>query len=254
MVSRNGDTFSFAFGIIGGVLALLALVLTCIGLGLPSWYVANNLNGTLTLAQANLFSTCYVPNATQTTKTSEQTCVSFASFSCSTSSYFYSIFNASTYASGCTNPNRDSGTYYDFDGPIAQTPIDSFYRLRASAALSIVSILFIFCSAIFGLLTAIVLLNVYLVFIAPVLATFAVVFGVCCLVLAGSVFNYTGTGFALYVAGILLETIALLLLALVAGRLNAIGMKKSNEEEEEAMVPEHPNQRVLVRRMQKRRY
>ena len=253
MVSRNGDTISFTLGIVGGIIALIALLLTCAGVALPSWYVGTNANGSVILTQANLFSACYVANGTQATTSSKLTCVPYSSFSCSTTSYLNSQFNITTYIAGCTNPNNDSAIYYDSIAPIYQTTTDSFYRLRAAAALSIVSIVFIFFSVIFGFLTGVILLNIYLSYIAPVLATIAVMFGICGLVLAGSVFNYTGTGFAIFTVGILLETIAILLFAIIAGRLNMRGIRKDTAEDE-SMFVERSNGPMIVRRVPKRRY
>jgi hypothetical protein len=252
MVSRNGDATSFALGIIGSLIAFIALLLSCVGVGLPTWYVGTTANGSVTLTQANLFSACYVSNGTQATTSSKLTCVPYSSFSCSTSSYLSSRFNVTTYISGCTNPNNDSAIYYDASAPIYQITIDSFYRLRAAAALSLTSIVFILFSLIFGFLTGVILLNVYLAFIAPALATMAVIFGICGLVLAGSSFNYTGAGFALFTVGILLETIVILLFAIIAGRLNMIGIRK-DDAEDESMFVERSNAVMTVRRAPKRR-
>src|SRR5437588_692964 len=123
MVSRNRDSPSLILSIIGCSIGLISVILTCIGVTLPTWYTG-------------------------------------------------------------INANNDAAIYFDFDAPIYQISIDNFYRLRAAAALSIVSILFIFFSIIFGLITGIILMNIYIVFIAPILACMAVIFGICCLVVA----------------------------------------------------------------------
>lgn len=252
MVSRNSDSISFILCIIGGIIALISLLFTCIGVGLPAWYVGTNANNTIVVAQANLFYSCYAPNATSGVISSKFTCTSYSLYACSTTSYMNNVLNATAYLSGCTNPNSDSSIYSDFDAPIYQTSIDGFYRLRSAAILSIISILFIFFSAIFGFVTGIIILNIYLVFIAPILGTIGAIFGICCLVTAGSVINYTGVGFALFVVGIILESIFVILLSIVAGRLNEKGTRKDiNEDETEFMQRSDPA--IIVRRAQKRR-
>jgi hypothetical protein len=257
MVSRNSDSISFALGITGGIIAVISLLFTCIGIGLPSWYIGTNANDTITVAQANLFYSCYSPNASQGIVSSTLTCASYNSFSCSTTSYQNSVFNVTAYISGCTNPNSGAAVYSTFDAPIYQTSILSFYRLRAAAALSIISILFIFFSAIFAFLTGIILMNVYIVFIAPILASMAVIFGICGLVTAGSVLNYTGAGFALFVVGIILEVFVVTLLSIVAGRLNEMRMEKNDQvgdaDADAEFIQDPSNRAIIVRRVNTRR-
>ena len=251
MVSRNGDSISFALGITGGILALIALILTCIGVALPSWYIATNANNTLTLAQCGLFSSCYIGNVGQATSTSTFTCVSYSSYICSTSSYRHSVLNVTGALSGCINPNSDASIYSSIDAPIYQTSIDDFYRLRAAAVLSIISILFIFFSIIFAFLSGVIILNIYLVFISPILTILALIFGICGLIVVGSVFSYNGAGFALFSVGILLECIVISLLSIVAGRLNGMRMR-SGIHEDEAFL--HPSDSYnTVRQVQKRK-
>lgn len=252
MVSRNGDSVSFALGITGGILALIALILTCIGVALPSWYIGSNANNTLTLAQCGLFSSCYIPNVSQTTTSSSTfTCVSYSSYVCSTSSFRQNVLNVTGSLPGCINPNSDAAIYSNIDAPIYQTSIDDFYRLRAAAVLSIISILFIFFSIIFAFLSGVIILNIYLVFIAPILTILALIFGICGLIVAGSVFSYNGAGFALFAVGILFECVIIVLLSIVAGRLNGMRMR-SGIPEDEAFL--HPSDSYsTVRQVQKRK-
>lgn len=232
MVSRNGDSISFRLGITGGIIALIALILTCIGVGLPSWYIASNANHTLTLAQCGLFSSCYIANASQTTASSTFTCVAYSSYVCSTSSFRQTVLNVTGSISGCINPNSDAAIYSSIDAPIYQTSIEDFYRLRAAAVLAIISILFIFFAMIFAFLSGVIILNVYLVFIAPILTVLALIFGICGLAVAGSVFSYNGAGFALFTVGILLECIVICLLSIIAGRLNGMRMRSGMLDDE----------------------
>lgn len=251
MVSRNSDSVSFALGITAGVIAIISLILTCVGISLPTWYVATNANNTIVVGQANLFQACYAPNATQST-TVKLTCVSYNSYSCSTTSYTNTVLNSTAYLSGCINPNSDSSSYTDYDAPIYQTTIDSFYRIRSAAILGIIAILFIFFSAIFAFLTGIYLFNIYLVFIAPILGTIAVIFGICCLATAGSVIKYSGTGFALFVVGIGLETVFITLSSIVAGRLNEKEVKKYTNEDETEFI-QRSDAAIVVRRVPRRK-
>ena len=253
MVSRNGDSISFALGITGSIIGLISLLLCCIGVALPSWYIGNNANNTNIVATANLFYSCYAPNATQGNISSTLKCVSYSSYLCSTTSYQNSVFNLTAYIPGCTNPNSDASVYLNFDAPIYQTSIDNFYRLRSAAVLSIISILFILFSIIFGFLTACITMNIYLVLIAPILALIAVIFGICGLVTAGTVFNYTGAGLALFITGILLESIVIVLLSIVAGRLNTTQTKQSFEEKESMFTQRIDSTPIIVRRVHKRR-
>ncbi|CAF1091108.1 unnamed protein product [Rotaria sp. Silwood1] len=232
MVSRNHDSVSFALGLTGGIIGFISLVFTCIGVALPTWYTGTNANQTVIVAKANLFSSCYAPYTSQGTISSTLNCGSFNSYSCSTTSYQNSVLNITAYTPGCTNPNSEASIYLDFDAPIYQVSTTNFYSLRNAAILSIISILFTLFSTIFGFLTGIIVLNIYLVFIAPIFAFIAVMVGICALALAGSVFNYTGTGFALFVVGVLLETIALPLLSIVAGRLNRSKITNHTSEDE----------------------
>ena len=253
MVSRNGDTVTFALGIAGGILGLLAFILTCVGVALPSWYIASNANNTLTVGQCGLFTACYIPNvSSSTTTTSTFTCVSYSSYVCSTSSYRTSAFNITATLSGCVNPNSDAASYSTFDAPIYQTVIDDFYRLRAGAVLSIISILFTFFSFIFTLLSGLIVLNIYLVFIAPILAILAIIFGICCLVVVGSVFTYSGAGFALFTVGIVLESMATILSAIIAGRLNGMRLHAGASGEESVFL-QPIDSYSGVRRVQKRK-
>jgi hypothetical protein len=86
-----------------------------------------NANNTITLPEANLFYSCYTSNGSQVTTSSKLTCISYNSFSCSTTSYQNSVLNVTGYISGCTNPNSDAAIYSGFDAPIYQTSINSFY-------------------------------------------------------------------------------------------------------------------------------
>ncbi|CAF2441650.1 unnamed protein product [Rotaria sp. Silwood2] len=236
MVSRNHDSVSFALGLTGSIIGFLSLVFTCIGVALPTWYIGTNANQTIIVAKANLFSSCYAPYTSQEVISSTLNCGSFNSYLCSTTSYQNSVLNITAYSPGCTNPNSDASIYSDFDAPIYQVSTKNFYSLRSAAILSIISILFTLFSTIFGFLTGIILLNIYLVFIAPIFASVAVIFGICALVIAGSVLNYTGVGFALFVVGILLESVALPLLSMVAGRLNSIEITKHTNEDEPMFI------------------
>jgi hypothetical protein len=142
--------------------------------------------------------------------------------------------------------------YSSYDGPIYQILLDDFYRLRSGAILSIISILFIFFLIIIAFLTAFIVLNIYLVFLAPILACLGVIFGICCLVTTSPVFNCTGAGFVLFVVGILLELIVITLLSIVAGRLNEIGKQIENKENE-PMYVQYGKSPTIVRRIRKRR-
>jgi hypothetical protein len=222
MVSRNGDKIIFGLGLTCGIIGIISLLLTCIGDGIPSWFVGTNANNTVIIAEANLFYSCFAPNYTQNSNSGSLLCTSYSSFSCSTTSYQNIVLNTTGYLSGCTNPTSGSSLFSTYNGPIYQIFIDDYYYLRSAAALSIVSILFIFFTIIFSFLISFIILNIYLVFLGPILSFLSVIFGVCCLVVAGTVLTYTGAGFALFVVGILLQLIVTVLLSILAGRLNGV--------------------------------
>lgn len=252
MVTRNRDSIIFGLSLTSAIVGIISLILTSVGDGIPSWYQGSNANNTLNIAQANLFYSCFAPNVTSGSVSSSLTCTSYNSFSCSTTSYTNNVLNITAYISGCINPTNGSSLYSTSDGPIYQILLDDFYRLRSAAILSIISILFIFFTIIFSFLTAFILLNIYLVFIGPMLACISVIFGICCLVVAGSVLSYTGAGFALFVVGILIESIVILLLSIVAGRLHGMGKNIANTEDEPMYA--HPvKSPIIIRRVLKRK-
>ncbi|CAF0858556.1 unnamed protein product [Rotaria sordida] len=230
MVSRNGDLLSFVLGLTSGIIALISLILTCTGVALPSWYIGTTANNTDVISEANLFYACFASNVSQGSISKTLTCTSYNSYKCSTTSYKNTVLNVTAYISGCINPTNSSSTFLNEVGPIYQILIDDFYRLRNAAIFSIITILCILFSTIFAFLTAIILLNIYLVFLAPILACIGIIFGICCLAFAGSVLNYTGVAFALFVVGVLLEVIVTTLLSIVAGRLNQIEKIVENKD------------------------
>ncbi|CAF1329957.1 unnamed protein product [Rotaria sordida] len=236
MVSRNNNSISFALGLTGGILGFMSLVFTCIGVALPTWYIGTSADQTVIITKANLFSSCYAPYTSQGIISSTLNCGSYNSYSCSTTSYQNSVLNITSYSPGCTNPNSEASIYLDFDAPIYQFSMTNYYNLRSAVILSIISILFTLFSTIFGFLTGLILLNIYLVFIAPIFACIALIFGICTLVIAGSVLNYTGVGFILFVVGILLESISLVLLSIVAGRLNSVEAKNHTNDNEPMFI------------------
>lgn len=252
MVTRNHDSISFALGLTSGIISLICLILTSVGVAIPSWYQGTNANNTLIIAQANLFYSCFSPNVTLNSISSSLTCTSYTSYSCSTTSYTNTVLNITVYLSGCINPTNGSSLYITYDEPIYQILLDDFYRLRSAAICSIISILFILFTTIFAFLIGFILLNIYLVFLGSILSIISIIFGICCLVIAGSVFNYTGAGFALFVVGILLESIVTLLLSIIAGRLNQMGKNIENTEDEPMYA--HPvKSPIIIRRIHKRR-
>ncbi|CAF3191314.1 unnamed protein product [Rotaria sp. Silwood2] len=258
MVSRNGDLLSFIISLTSCIIALISLILICIGVGLPSWYIGKNANYTDIISEANLFYSCFSQNVNQgtisttTTTTTTLNCTSYNSYRCSTTSYINNVLNVTGYISGCTNPTNGSSTYLTDVGPIYQILIDDFYRLRHAAIFSIITILSIFFSAIFSFLIGTIKLNIYLVFLGPILACIGVIFGICCLVFAGSVLYYTGVGFALFSVGVLLEVIVLTLSSIVAGRLNQIEKKIENKHDEQIST-HRSSSPIYVRRIYKRR-
>jgi hypothetical protein len=252
MVSRNHDSISFALSLTSGIIAVISLIFTCVGVGLPSWYVGTNANNTIIAAEANLFYSCFASNASQGTISTTFSCTAYSSYVCTTSSYQNTVLNVTASISGCINPTNGSSQYLNFNGPIYQVLIDDFYRIRSAAALSIISILFIFGSIIFSFLISILLLNIYFIFIGPILACLALIFGLCCLATAGAVFNNTGAGFALFFVGIILELIATVLLFIIAGR--SLGMtKQGDNKEDEPIFSRRGNSPIIVRRVLKRR-
>ncbi|CAF1022745.1 unnamed protein product [Rotaria sp. Silwood1] len=249
MVSRNDDLLSFVLGLISGVIALISLILTCTGVGLPSWYISTNANNTNIIGEANLFYSCFASNVSQGTSSAALTCTSYSFYTCSTTSYTNTVLNSTAYVSGCTNPTNGSSTYLTDNGPLYQILIDDFYHLRNAAIFSIITILCIFFSTISVFLTSILLLNIYLLFLAPILACLSVIFGICCLGFAGSALNYTGAGFALFTVGVLFEVIVTTLSSIVAGRLNQIEKLNNNEQSST-----HPNgSPIYLRKVYKRR-
>jgi hypothetical protein len=248
MVSRNRDKISFALCLTSGIIGALSLLLTCIGVGIPSWYIGTNANRSIIIAEANLFYSCFAPNFTQNQSVSSLTCTSYSSFSCSTSSYQSSVLNTTVYLSGCTNPTNGSSSFSTYTGPIYQIFIDDFNNLRSGAALSILSILFILFSTIFAFIAAFILMNIYLIFIGPILAFISVIFGISCLAVASSVLYYTGPGFILFLVGILLEFLVTTLLSIVAGRSNERVKQVENNDVEPIYItritPTHHSSRV----------
>jgi hypothetical protein len=252
MVSRNRDSISFFVGLTSSIIGIISLLFCCVGVSLTSWYRGTNANNTVIIAEANLFSACFASNVSQGIISIKLICTSYNSFICTTTSYQNNVLNVTSYISGCTNPTNGSSMYLTFNGPIYQILLDDFYRLRSAAALSILSILFIFSSIIFSLVTTFILLNIYLVFLSPILSFIGVIFGTCCLVTSGSVFNYTGTGFALFVVGTLLELIVTTLLSIIAGRLNRMGQNIGSKEDE-PIYANSVQSPIIIRRIQKQK-
>lgn len=234
MVSRNNDKVTFGLALTCTILGAISVIFTCIGVGLPSWYMGYNSNYSINVAQANLFYSCFLPNVTQST--TNQTCTSFSSYSCSTTSYQSTSLNTTSTISGCINPSNGSSSYLLYDGPIYQVYIEDFYRIRSAAVLAILSILFIFTTAIFALLTALLMLNIYLIFLGPIFSLLGLIFGVCALLTIGSVYPSTGVGYALFIVGILLHAIVVLLLSITTGRLVESPRKESNKPEDQQVI------------------
>ena len=140
-----------------------------------------------------------------------------------------------------------------FGGPVYQISGYKFYRLRSSAVFSVMSIVFTFAATLFGFLSTCSLLNIYLAFIAPILITFAVIFGVACLITAGSVFDYAGLGLALFLVGVIIELIVGILLSAIAGRWNGNTIKRYSQEEDTTMLTQRPDSSpTVVRRVLKK--
>lgn len=234
MVSRNHDKVTFGLALTCAILGLIAVLFTCIGVALPSWYMAYNSNYTINVAQANLFYSCFASNPSQSP--SNQICTSFSSYACSTTSYQNTALNVSSTISGCINPANGSSSYLSYDGPIYQVYIEDFYRIRSAAVLSILSILFLFTTAVFALLTALLILNIYLILLGVIFSFIALIFGVCCIITAGSVFPSTGAGYALFCVGVLLQTIVVLLLSLTTGRLLDTTKKDLNKSDDQQVI------------------
>ena len=246
MVSRNNDKVTFGLALTCAIIGLISVIFTCIGVALPSWYMASNANYTTNVAQANLFYSCFTQNVSQSTTTTTQQCTSYSLYSCSTTSYQNTALNVTVTVSGCTNPSNGSSSYLSYEGPIYQVYIDDFYRIRSAAVLSIISILFIFVATVFALLTALIMLNIYLIFLGPIFSILGVIFGVCCLFTVGSVFPSTGAGYALFIVGILLHCIFILLISLTTGRL-INSTKKEVPKSEDQQVILGPNGEKLYR-------
>ena len=247
MFSRHYDLVTLVLCIVAAVIGLIALLFTCVGDAIPSWYMGYDVNNAINVAQANLFYACFTPVVS-----SSMSCTSYSAYSCSTISYQKTILNSTSLLTGCLNPTNGSSSYLNFAGPIYQIPIDDYYRLRGAAALSIVAILFIFAAIVFSFIMAFIRMDIYLLFLGPIFALIAVIVGVCCLVLAGSVFNYTGAGFALYTVGILLETFVMALLFLVAG-LWLRRWRSSYGQESERVFERRPQSPIIVRRIHTQR-
>ena len=213
MFSRNHEKILFVLGLCGSIISLISLIVTSIGVALPSWYRHSNSNQTILLAEANLFYTCFAPTISSTTLI----CTSYDSYQCSTTSFEKSVWNITSLLPGCINPTNGSSLYSTFDGPIYQIFLDDYYRIRTAAVLSILSIIFIFVTGILGLFIALIVLHNYLVILAPISSSISIIFGLCCLITTASVFPYVGAGFALYSVGILLQILVLPLLSISVG-------------------------------------
>ena len=253
MVSRNKNQFVFRLGLISAVIGAIGLILCCVGVGLPSWYLAFNANNTINVAQANLFYACFIQNFSQTTGTPSQVCTAYTLYSCSTSAYQNSALNVTVSLSGCTNPSNGSAAYAAYAGPISQVSIDDFYQIRSAAALSIVTILFLFVSGVFSLLVALLKLNLLLVFLPSIFGVIGVIFGVACLELTGSVFISNGTGYILYIVGVALYLPVILLMSIVAGRMCSPGSGEESNEDEDLFHRTDSAPVVHARRVIKRR-
>jgi len=247
MVTRNRNRLSNIVGVVSSLIGFISLIFCCVGVGLPSWYQGKNANQTILYAEANLFYSCFLPNATLDWLSNSYKCTSYNSFTCSTTSYLSSILNQTSYISGCINPTSGSSLYLTYDQPIYQILLDDYYRLRSSAILSIISILFIFFSIISSLSIGFVVLRAHVLYIAPIIALLSIIFGISCLVVAGSVLKYTGAGFALFVVGILLETIVVLLLSILSGYLNGSNQFDQRTLKQPVRSP------IFIQRVRKRR-
>lgn len=252
MVKRNDDQWSFRLGLISCVIGAISLVLTCVGVALPSWYLGQSANNTINYAQANLFYSCFTQNFTQNSSTPTQVCTAYSLFTCSTGAYQKTVLNVTASVSGCLNPTNGSAAYASFDGPIYQVYLDDYYLLRSAAALSIVAILFLFVATLFSLLVGLLKLNIFLVILPSIFGVLGIIFGAVCLELSGSVFISDGIGYILYIIGILLHLVLIILMSIVAGR-TCSARNKQDDSDEHLVGRDANGSAVHVRRVLKRR-
>lgn len=183
---RVSQTIAFAAVAFGTI----ALILTCVGIGTPSWQ------------------TTYVP------------LTSTSYYAAARTNFFYSCtFNTSGALNNCTN--RDS-TLYAYPGYSSTNAWMTDYnsRMQNAGALCIVGIIFLFLGTIATLIMALDYLPVWVNIVPPALLFLACLFMLAGMAEGSRYLIYNDYSANLYQTGHLLTMFTLFLSAFGAGRIN----------------------------------
>jgi len=197
---------------VGGV----ALVLLCVGLGLPTWYVGYSPNTRTIMATANYFYTCHLPTDEAST---ELICVSYSSYICN-GSIPVGCQNETTL--GCINPVNSANSYQYVDAPITYISLQDLQRVRASGGTAIVGIIFLAISIGLTLTLSFFDWPRVLLYIPLVLLYISDLFLVVALVTGSLVIRYYHVGCSLFVTGTMITFLFTIVGAFAVGRLEAI--------------------------------
>jgi hypothetical protein len=184
------DSLSQKIAFITVAFGVVALVLTCVGIGTPKWYTVYSLVGTGVYYQS------------------------------STANFFYTCtFSTNGSTLNCTN--RD-GSLYAYPGYSTSYPwaTDYYQRMQNAGGLCIVGILFLFLGTVATLVMALVYLQTWLNLIPPALLFLACLFMLAGMAEGSRYLIYNDYSANLYQTGHLLTMFTLFLSALAAGRIH----------------------------------
>jgi hypothetical protein len=201
-----------------------ALILLCVGLGLPTWYVGYSPNTRIIMVTANYFYTCHIP--TDETSTGF-ICVSYNSYICN-ESIPIGCQNETTL--GCINPVNSAISYQYVDAPITYISLEDLQRVRASGGTAIVGIIFLAISIGLTLTLSFVDWPRVFLYIPLVLLYISNIFLVVALVTGSLVIRYYHVGCSLFVTGTMITFLFTIVGAFVVGRLKAISPRIGADE------------------------
>ncbi|CAF1199927.1 unnamed protein product [Rotaria sp. Silwood1] len=218
------------------IVGFIALILLCVGLGLPSWYVGYNLNTKSIVATANYFSTCHLSEDQASTTT--LTCVSFSSYLCNE---VIPIGCQNATRLGCINPINSSKLYQYLDAPITYISHEDLARLRASGGIAIVGIIILTISTSLILYLSCGCVSFGLLYVPLMLLFISDVFLVTSLVTGSLVIRYYHVGCGLFVTGTMITFLFTVVGAFAVGRLEATRTARIEIEQRAQQYEIRPN-------------
>ena len=184
------DSLSQKICFIAVAFGVIALILTCVGVGTPNWdaqYFSTTGGGYAKLVTTNFFYAC--------------------------------VFDTNGGLQNCTN--RGS-SLYGYRGYVSSNPwmSDYYQRMQNAGALCIVGIILLFLGTLATLLMAIMFFQTWVTLIAPILLFLACLFMLAGMAEGARYLQYNDYSAILYQAGHLLTMFTLMLSAFAAGRIH----------------------------------